>query len=176
MLSNFIRWLREEKAVAAIEAGFIFPLLMTIMLGTSDTGVGLVTNQKMINSCQMIADLLAREEDVNDAEFEDAYVAGRMSMQPYDTATFGADVVGIIFLGEEMTPTEDWRDVVNTVENNEVFERSEGLGREDEGVIAVTVNYRYEPFFTRIFTDGWTMQEVSFVRGRKGLHVTRTRG
>ncbi len=174
---RFIRLLakfwRKQEAVVAVEAAFVFPLLVAILCGMMDIGQALVINQKTITATQTIADLLAREEQISNAEMTDAIVAGRLSMQPYDVASYGADVVGIQFVGTGLVPTERWRDTVGTEENDQVFEMSEGLGARDEGVIAVTVDYFYVPYFTSVFVDGFEMQEMAFARGRRGLFVER---
>ncbi len=173
MFTLLKRWVREDKAVAAIEAGLLFPILGAILCGMIDVGVGLVANQKILNASQTIADLLAREDDITDEEMQEAVIAGRLSLQPYTTATFGADVVGIRFLNAAMTPTEQWRDTFNMQPNFDVLAGSAGLGERDEGVIAVTVRYNYQPFFSHIILETVEMEEISYVRGRKGLFVTR---
>lgn len=166
-------WIKDDKANAAIEAGFLFPVLVTILCGMVDVGVGLVTNQKVINSSQIVADLLAREDDVSDSEYNDAIVAARMALQPYDTTSLGIDVAGIQFVGSSQQPTVIWRDLFNMEANDQVIIDSAGLGLEDEGVIAVTVRYNYSPYFSSFAVGDLVMEEVAYVRGRKGLFVTR---
>lgn len=167
------KWLRQDDAVIAIEAGMLFPVLIGILCGTMDMGVGLLVNQKVINSSQTIGDLLGREENITDEELGDAIVAGRMSLQPYTTATYGIDVAGIQFIGDELEPTEQWRDTENMEPNLDVLEGSAGLGTENEGVIAVTVRYEYQPYFAEEIVGVIEMEEVAYVRGRSGLFVTR---
>ena len=174
MPSLFRKWLQRDDAVVAIEAGLLFPILVTILCGITDTGIGLIANQKVINASQTVADLLAREEDVTDSELSDIIIAGRLSLQPYDTTTYGVDVVGIQFNTPALTPTERWRDTVNMEPNMDVLEGSRGLGKEDEGVVAVTVRYYYEPVFSLYIVGGIQMEEVAYVRGRNGLFVTRS--
>ena len=173
MRGMFRKWRKDEKAVAAIEAGLLFPLMVTILCGTIDTGIAVVTNQKVVNSAQVVGDLLAREEDVSDGELADAIVAGRMALQPYPTTSLGTDVAGVQFLTEDVTPTVQWRDTFNMDPNDAILDGSEGLGRENEGIIAVTVRYFYQPYFASIFVDGIQMEEIAYVRGRRGLFVTR---
>ena len=167
-------WWRNDSAVMALEAGLLFPVLATIMMGVVDIGSGLVTNQKLVNASHMVADLLAREDDITDAEFTDSVVAGEMAMNPYDTTSFGYDVVGIRFEEEELTPTVIWRETFNMPENASAEADSEGLGSEDEGVIVVTLKFLYVPVFSEFMTGPITMEEVAFARGRKGYFVTRS--
>ncbi len=174
MMRGIVKWLKNDDANAAIEAGFLFPVLVTILLGIVDMGVGLIVNEKVINSAHMMADLLAREDDISDAELTEAAVAAEMVIQPYETITMGYDVAGIQFLGAEMVPTERWRDTFNMDPNPDVLVDSIGLGYENEGVLAVTVRYTYTPYFSNFVVGQIEMQEVSYARGRKGNFVTRS--
>jgi Flp pilus assembly protein TadG len=174
--SVFRRFCRDDRAVAAIEAGFIFPVLVVILCGMIDTGMGLVANQKMVNASQMVADILAREDQITDGEMNDAVVAGQLAMMPYGTQSFGVHVAGIQYNGANATPVVRWQDMVGTTANPDVAAGSRGLGLQNEGVLAVTTRYRFQPIFSFIFTGPIEMEEVAYVRGRRGLFITRVRG
>lgn len=172
----FLRFVRDDGAVAAVEAGFIFPLLLLIMCGMIDVGAGLVAKQKMIASCQTVADLLARETQITDGILQDAVTAGRLSLLPYDTQSFGVHVAGIEYSGNNGSPVLRWQDTVNIAANTQVVAGSSGLGDLNEGVLAVTTRYRFRPFFSFVFTGPVTLQEVAYVRGRRGVFIPRVRG
>lgn len=174
-MAGFLKkWLLEEDAVAAIEAAMLIPVMASILIGVVDLGSALNVNQKIVNATSMMADLLSREEDVNDAEFNDAVVAAQLAFEPYDIASMGYDVAGIQFLTPAKTPTVQWRDTFNMDANGDVTTDSDGLGDEDEGVIAVTIKYTYEPFFTHFVVGSIPMQEVFYTRGRRSGFVTRS--
>lgn len=172
-MQAFKRWWRGEDGSAAIEAGFLFPILVLILCGMMDIGAALITNSKVTNAAQIISDLLARDRFTNEAQIQDAIVAGRMALNPYGTAGYGVDIAGIQYIGSTLTPTVQWRETVNMEENETVLERSENLGLQNEGVIAVTVQYTYRPFFSGYIVGNIDMKEEAFVRGRKGLFVQK---
>jgi Flp pilus assembly protein TadG len=174
MLHTLRKWLNGDDASAAIEAGFLFPLLISILLGVIDVGMGLTVNQKVTNSCHMIADLLARETDVDNAEFNDAVIGGQLTLQPYDVTPMGYDIAGVQFIGANLVPTVQWRGTFNMDPNPNITTDSAGLGDQNEGVIAVTVRYLYTPYFSNFVIGPIQMQEVSYARGRKGGFVTRS--
>jgi Flp pilus assembly protein TadG len=61
MFRNFTaRWGRETEAVATVEAALVFPILLTLLLGTFDMGNGILANQKTIRASQIVADLMSR--------------------------------------------------------------------------------------------------------------------
>lgn len=161
-----------DRAVAAVEAGLIFPLLVTLLMGVVDMGVGLLVNQKMITACQTVADILGREVNVDDDMLDEAFAAGRLSLMPYDTGSFGVDIAGIQFSGASATPVVRWRRSFNTPANDTILARANGLGLRDEGVLGVTATYDYRPFFIGGVIGEFEMREVAYVRGRRGLFIT----
>lgn len=170
---TFREWVAGEDAVAAIEAGFIFPILMTVLCGMIDAGSALTANLKLTNAGQIVADLLARDSVTNDEQIADAIVAGRLALSPLDTGSYGVDIVGVQYDGEDLTPTERWRETYNMDENDEILDKTAGLGLRGEGVIAVTVRYTFHPFFAGYIMNDMQMREEAFVRGRRGVFVER---
>lgn len=166
-------YVREDGGVAAIEAGLLFPVMMMALCGMIDIGGALMANLKVTNSSQIVADLLARDRFTNDAQIADAIVAGRLALNPLNTATYGVDIAGIQYVGATLQPTVRWRETVNMDENDAMLERSAGLGLQNEGVVAVTVRYTFRPFFSGYITGDIQMEEEAYVRGRKGLFVER---
>lgn len=173
MMARLRKFLIGEEANAAIEAGFLFPIMVTILCGMIDMGVALITNLKVTTATQIVSDLLARDRSVNDAQIDDAVNAGRLALFPYDTTSYGVDIVGIQYVGAGLVPTVRWRETRNMTENDLVLERSEGLGLQNEGVIAVTVEYFFQPYFTGFMVPDVQMHEEAYVRGRKGLFVQK---
>ena len=172
-LKIFKAWCKDDGATAAIEAGLLFPILVALLCGSMDTGFGLITSQKVINATQMVSDLMTRGTQVSTTDINDAIVAGQMAMEPYSTTSYGVDIVGIQFVNTTLTPTERWRKTQNMTANTTVLAKSAGMGAQDEGIVAVTVQYTYLPLFTGYFTGPMIMREESYARGRKGLFVAK---
>lgn len=164
---------RTESGSPAIEAGILFPMMLTMICGMMDVGVGIIVNMKVSNATQVVSDLVSRDTTVSDATINDAIIAGRLAMMPYDTDSYGIDVAGIQYIGTNLTPTVQWRRTQNMEANANVLQGSAGLGAQNEGVVAVTVTYNYEPFFAGSITDDISMSEESYVRGRKGLFISK---
>jgi Flp pilus assembly protein TadG len=166
-------YFKNEDGVAAIEAGLLLPVMVSMLLGSMDMGVSILTNMKTTNAAHMVADLLTRSDRVTNAEINDAVVAGQLAMMPYDTSSYGVDIVGVQYVGVPLTPTARWRETRNMEPNANILSRSAGLGLQDEGVVAVTVSYRFLPFFSGFIVGHIDMYEEVFARGRKGLFVQR---
>lgn len=171
---NFLRkWKEDDCAVAALEAALVFPIMITMIFGVIDIGNGLLINKKLISASQVASDLIARKIRVDDADINDIVIAARLSMRPFPDNSFGIDIAGIRFTGAAANPTEDWRDTVNMSPNGGAVAGADGLGDEGEGVVAVTVQYTYTPYFSGYFINTLNMQEISYVRGRRTPFVSR---
>jgi Flp pilus assembly protein TadG len=173
MITFLKKYRRDEKGAAAVEAALIMPVLLFMYMGIVDLGNALVVNKKAVSAAQIASDLLARQETVDDADIEDAMVAARLALQPYETSSFGIDIAGIRFDTPAAVPTLIWRETFNMTPNDEVIAETNGLGLENEGVIAVTVRYVYDPVFMYILDEFWETNEVAIVRGRKKAFVMK---
>ncbi len=164
------RWSREECGVAAAEAALIFPILMTLLLGTFDMGNGILSNQKTIRASQVTADLITRDQTVTVSEIDDAIRAGELAFTPFPTTTFGVDIVSISF-DNNAAPQIVWRETRNMAPNPDVLNDVAALAEAGSGVVVVAVQYLFEPVFAGFVVDQIPMQEIAFARGRKSAVV-----
>jgi Flp pilus assembly protein TadG len=185
MRRGFKIWLSNNDASAAVEAAFLFPLMVTILIGTIDVGVGVTVSAKVLNASQQMVDILTRGKTVSTILLQDAAVAANLALQPYNTTSLGYDVESVYLNGASATPTLEpcalpcsaWHSVSNMSRNTGILDTlatAGYVGEQDEGLIAVTVKYTYTPLFTQIIAGSINIQEVSFARGRFGGFITRT--
>ncbi len=160
-------WRTNEDGVAVVETALVFPVMLTMFVGIVDVGEALLVNKKLITSAQIVSDLLARNDVVDDAEINDAIIAGEQSMYPYELTSFGIDIVGIRFDEDSGDPEEGWRITRDMSEDSDVIENADGLGDPGEGVLAVTVTYTYSPIFSGFAVGNVDMRETAYVRGRR---------
>lgn len=162
------RFFLNEEAVAALEAALLFPLLITMLVSMIDIGNGLLVNQKLISASQMTADLVTRMKNPTLQERDDAIKAGILAMTPFPTGlAYKYEVVSIEF-DVAGNPDVLWRDASEGASaSQELVDSTIGLGNGGEGVVVVRVTYDYKPFFTNFIVHDFTMQEVSYMRGRK---------
>lgn len=164
----FTKWRTREDGTALVEASFILPVMLTMLMGLWDFGNAIMINQKVITASQMTADLIARHPDVDQSERDNAIQAARMAMSPYSTANMSFDIVSVSF-DENGNPQEVGRELsTDTEPNQEAFDSTVGLGGPGEGALIVTIRYDYEPFFGSIMHIGpFQFEEVAYARGRK---------
>ncbi|MCB1721004.1 MAG: pilus assembly protein [Alphaproteobacteria bacterium] len=173
MIVNFVkRWFESEDGVAAVEAALVFPILLTLLLGLVDLGNGILANQKAIRASQVAADLIARSSVVDTSMIDDALDASELAFQPFDTTTYGVDVVSVSF-DDNANPVIEWRETRNMTPLADVETRVEDLAQAGEGVLLVAVEYQFEPMFAGFLIDEIPMQEIAFARGRHGAVIER---
>ena len=173
MYQLFKKYIHDRRGTAAVEAALIMPVLLFMYMGIVDLGNALVVNKKAVSAAQIASDLLARQEIVDDADIEDAMIAARLALQPYDTTSFGIDIAGVRFDTPAAVPTLIWRETFNMTPNEAIVAETNGLGLENEGVIAVTVRYVYDLIFAYVLDGFWETNEVAIVRGRKKAFVMK---
>lgn len=158
-------WERKD-GVAAMEAAFVFPILLVMLLGTLDMGRGIMSNQKTIKASQVVADLITREAEIAQSDVDEAIDAGTLSLLPYNPDELGFDVISYRFL-DDGTPEEVWRRTVNMDPISDPIPRITPLAEPGRGVVIVVAQYLYEPIFGGFIVDQIEMQEVAFTRGRR---------
>lgn len=167
LLKNFIR---NEEGVSFLETAILFPVLLSMLMAVYDLGQGVVVNQKTVAASQIIADLITRQEVVDTDTVTDIVNAGELALAPYTVVPFGYDIASVEF-DEESDPVVLWRMTENMSQSDTAIESTTGLGEEGEGVVVVSVQYSYEPYFSNFVVDQFDMTERAFLRGRKSATV-----
>lgn len=155
-----------EDAVAAMEAAFVFPILITLLLGTLDMGRGIMSNQKTIKASQVVADLVTRHISIEQNDIDEAIQAGTLSLMPYSTANLSFDVISFRFLPDG-TPEIVWRETRNMTPLADADARVLPIADPGRGVVLVVARYTYEPIFSDFVVGDIQMQELAFARGRR---------
>lgn len=164
------RWVLETSASASAEAALVFPILLTLLLGTFDMGNGVLANQKAIRASQIVADLVTRNMSVSAEEVSESIMAGELAFAPMDSSSYGVDIVSIRF-DDDSNPEVVWRETRNMNANASVLDDVMSLAEAGNGVVVVTVRYLFEPVFAGFVVNEIPMEEVAFARGRRSAVV-----
>lgn len=167
---QFARYAAEERGNALLETVILFPLLITMLLGTYDLGLGILMNQKTVGASQMIGDLIARNRTVTMTDLTDMIRAGELAYEPYSTQSFGYDIASVQF-DATGNPVVLWRVTENMDPNDAAIDSTDGLGTAGDGLVVVTTSYTYDPYFSHFVVNEINMQEVAFLKGRRSATV-----
>jgi hypothetical protein len=144
--------------------------MMILMMGSYDMGMGIILNQRVITSSQIAADLLSRDRTVDMVRLDESVEGARLAFEPFALSEFGIDIVSVEF-DAQRRPQILWRETRDMSPNEDAVTNVMGIGDEGEGMIIVTVEYTYTPFFARHFLSDMNMQEVAYARGRRSPTV-----
>ncbi len=169
-LSFLQAWLKDKKGIAAAEAALVFPIMLSMLLGTFDIGRGILVNQKAIRASQVVADLVTRSIILSVSDLDEAIEAGGLSFHPYSDETYGIDVISVRF-DDDGDPEIVWRETRNMLPLEDIQERVESLSEPNTGVVVVAAQYVFEPVFAGFVMDELPMQEIAFAKGRRSSVV-----
>lgn len=167
LLQKINTWLKEEKAFAATEFALIFPVLFSLLMGTYDMGNAMIINQKVMTASQVAADLITRKTIVTQSDLDNAVEAARLAMSPYDSSPLAYDIISVSFDSDGDMVTEGQETSNNYEGGNDMTSEMNNLANEGEGVLGVTMQYSYIPFFYEFLISEFNMEEVAYARGRK---------
>ncbi len=170
---SFRRYLADENGVSVVETAIFFPILISLLMGVFDIGQGFVINQKTVSASQVIADLVTRNEAVDEDIIADIVEAGKLAIAPYPIVSFGYDVASVEF-DEDGDPVVLWRETDNMAPDDDAVDSTTNLGDEGDSIVVVSVVYQYEPFFSHSVIGTIDMNERAFLRGRKSATVICT--
>lgn len=171
MLQHIRKWLKQEDAFAATEFALIFPVLFSLLMGTYDIGQAMVINQKVMTASQVAADLIARKPIATQDDIDSAVEAARLSMSPYDSSDLAYNIISVSFDSDGDMQTEGQETSNNYVGGDDMTSEMNTLADPNEGVLGVTMQYRYIPFFYEFLISEFNMEEVAYARGRKSSVV-----
>lgn len=101
--AKLVRWVGNEKGVAAIEFAFIAPVLLSIYFVTMEVAQAVESNKKVGRAASMIADLITQQDKMKKAELDAIMEIGNSILQPYNR-TVPEFVITAIEITDEDSP------------------------------------------------------------------------
>ncbi len=94
-------FLRDRRAVAAVEFAFVAPVLLTLYLVTMEMTQGIETNRKISRVGSMVADLVTQQPaETYKADLEAIMRIGEAILQPYGRTRPTIEITGIQLNGD----------------------------------------------------------------------------
>jgi Flp pilus assembly pilin Flp len=136
------RFAKSPRGVAAVEFGFIAPVMLAIWLGTSELTIANAIDRKIALAANSMADLTARQVRVDDATLDGLFEAGRAILYPHAENLSAEDLeleIVSIEIDEDGEATVLWGETDDGTELAEgaAFPLETGLLDEDEAGCAV---------------------------------------
>lgn len=108
-LSNlFLRFVKQERAIAAVEFAMILPLMLLMYIGTAEGSRLFIMDKKVAVVAGSIGDLVARMQDeISVATLNDFFQAAAFTMLPYPSDDLEQTVTSV-FVENDGTGTVEW--------------------------------------------------------------------
>lgn len=91
----FSRFVKDGRAVSAVEFALIVPILLSIYFGAVEVGQAIVINRKVTHATSTIADLVAQAKSVSSSDMSAIMTAVEAVMMPYNSVHMRARVTFI---------------------------------------------------------------------------------
>lgn len=157
---------RNADGVAAVEFGFIAPVMLLMLIGTIEISRAVSMDRRLGMVTSMVADLVAREKTMTAANLDAIYDIVEHIMSPYDTSSLKLEVIPVKAASDDAANTKVYADTSNRPGHNGVSPRAKceaytlttGLVDAGASVIIVESSYDYEPLFVNSITGAvtWT--------------------
>ncbi len=89
------RFARCVRGVAAVEFGFIAPIMVVMLLGAVEVTRAVSIDRRFSNVASMVADLVAREEQLTAQDVTAIYDMVAQAMSPFDAAPLKISIVPV---------------------------------------------------------------------------------
>jgi Flp pilus assembly protein TadG len=149
------RLVRSIEGAAAIEFGYIAPIMLVMLLGTFEVSRAIAIDRRLGMVTSMVADLVAREENMTADDLNKIYEIVDLVMQPYNTDTLKLSVIPVKASSTNETNTRVYAGATNRPVHNggtvypacASYTLTPGLVAKGASVIVVESSYNYEPVF-----------------------------
>jgi Flp pilus assembly protein TadG len=96
ILLNIRRFVRERRAVSAVEFALILPVMLTLFLGGTEITQGITIKRKTTIATRTIGDLIAQGTIITNEEMTAIFAATSAVLAPYSSATFKMTVSSVV--------------------------------------------------------------------------------
>ncbi len=160
ILNLLRKFRRSRRGISSVEFALTAPVLALLFTSLAETGVYLLLHVKLQHAAVSVADLITRDENVNETTVSDLFEAVPQILSPFEMGAGGVVVVsGVGRVGEDPT-TVLWqrRGAGPLIRNSDVglegavVPDPQGIPvGPDETVVVAELFYNYEPIVIPIF-------------------------
>jgi len=169
------RFRADRRGVSAVEFAMIAPLMITLYLGGVEVTQGVAVSRKTTLVARTVADLVAQDTNVNNAEITDILAASAAVASPY-AATNLKVTVSSVTIDSSGRATIAWSDTLNGTARSvgSSVALDSALAVPNSSLIWGEVTYTYRPMFGWVLTGTFTLGDTIYMRPRNANFITRT--
>lgn len=173
------RFTRDRRGVAAVEFGFIAPVLLFLLIGAVEITRAVAIDRRLSVATNMVADLVAREEKLTQNDVNAIYDVVERVMAPYDTAQLKMSLIPV-----KSSPTDANKVVVYPETTNrpslhgaaqpakcQKYTLPTGLLSTGDSLIVVEASYSFSPMLMGYVMGASEWKEKAYAKPRNDCVV-----
>lgn len=171
--SKIHKFVEDCRALAAIEFAFIAPVMIVVYMGAVEVSQVLTLDRRITGIASATSDLVAQEQEIDNALMTDIFSAASSMIVPYDPVPVTIVVTSIAADPNTGNTTVAWSRAFNTGARTEdaAIAVPAGLLAPGECVVLTEVSYMYDPIIGHMIPQGFTVEDRFYVKPRRTLCI-----
>lgn len=164
----------DRRGVAAVEFAFLVPVILFLLIGVFEVSRAVAMDRRFDLVTSMVADLVAREENISAADLNAIYNIAGQIMSPFDSSTLKISVIPV-----KASPTDAANTRVYPATTNRPsyhggtqpakcasYSLTSGLVPKGSSVIVVETQYNYTPVVVGYVLGSTTWKDKAYASPR----------
>jgi len=173
------RFVRDRRGVSVLEFALILPVMLTLFLGGTEVTQGITIKRKTTIVTRSLADLVAQDFSVNDAEMSAIFNAANAIMAPYPTGPLKI-VISSVAIDANNIARVVWSSAsggATALERGDTVTLPDGLNQfPNTQLIWAESQYDYTPTIGYVVSGTLPLKDRIFLRPRLTDKVCRSTG
>jgi Flp pilus assembly protein TadG len=174
-----LRFVRDKRAVSAVEFAFLLPIMVTLLLGGTEITQGITIKRKTIIATRAMGDLVAQATNINNTQMQAIFDATTAVLAPYSAGNYKVIVssVGIDGSGNAKIIWSDaWGGATAHAVNTPVTLPAGLSAFPNTSLIWAEGEYGYTPNIGYMITGELKLKDHMYLRPRLKSYVCRETG
>ncbi|MBL8565006.1 MAG: pilus assembly protein [Hyphomicrobiaceae bacterium] len=163
---------RDRRGVAAVEFGYIAPILLLLLMGTFEVSRAISIDRRINTVSANASEIIAREEKITNADLAKIVEAMKHIMTPYADDSLVVRIIGVRASSTDANDTRvEWSyqyangSASTPLTKCSTYALDAGLVGKNGSVIVAEVGYNYEPVFGDFIYRGLDFTSVDSSSG-----------
>ena len=163
----------SEEGIAAVEFALVVPIMIALFFASVEVSNILIVDRKVTTATAAIADLIAQDVEITDAEMADIFAVGAALLAPFDSTEFSVTVSSVVDDGGDTRI--DWaEDFQGGAATGTAVDLPSGTLTDGASVVVVEVEYIHNTVVGYFLADSVTLTDRFYARPRRTPWVSRT--
>lgn len=165
---------KDSRGVSAVEFALIAPVLIMLYLGAAQMTLALNADRKVTGAANAVADLVAQDDFVTDAELGQIYAAGDAVIFPNNAGELGLRITSVR-MDADGDVFVDWSEGrgLTALGQDDLPEMPDGLLAPMNSIIMVEATYGFTGPFPTESKPLLTLSDTAYLRPRRAAWVRR---